>query len=207
MRPCAVATLSRLAITTTTLLAAACSVQTDELTTSSIECTTNADGTTTCSEKEDRPDGDEGTPTGDLVCSGTGCVSQCEYTDESFSCSITCENGLSCQQSCREGSCEISCDCPDGGGGGGCGDQPTEDCCRQYPDDPACKPPCPDGSDNCGCEDSSDPDCRPPCPDGSTDQECYCQQNPEDPSCSTGCQDGTTDCYCKEHPDDPNCAP
>ncbi len=203
MRPGAIA--SRYLITTS-LLAAACSVQSDPLTTSSIECTTDEDGNTTCSEDEDKPDGDEGTPGGDLVCSGTGCVSQCEYTDDSFSCTITCENGLACTQTCKEGNCEISCDCPDGGGGG-CGDQPTDECCQEHPDDPACRPPCPDGTDNCGCEDgSTDPDCKPPCPDGSTDEECYCQQNPDDPNCQPDC--GTdAECYCKEHPDDPACAP
>jgi len=202
MRPCAL----RLAMTTS-LLAAACSVQTDDLTTSSIECTTNEDGTTTCNEGDDRPD-DPGTPEGDLTCSGTGCVSQCEYGGSTFHCSITCENGLRCEQSCQEGNCEISCDCPDGGGGGGCDNDPTDECCREHPDDPACQPPCPDGSENCGCDDTTDPDCKPPCPDGSTDEECYCQQNPEDPACGgTECPPDDPECYCKDHPDDPHCTP
>jgi hypothetical protein len=196
---------------TTTFLATGCNVSTDDLTTTSIECTTNEDGTTTCREDEDKPDGDEGTPGdgADLTCSGTGCVATCEYGDDSFHCSITCENGLTCESTCKDGSCEISCDCPDGGGGGGCEGTPTDECCRENPEDPACQPPCPDGSTDCGCQDNSeDPDCKPPCPDGSTDQECYCQQNPDDPECAR-CDDGSTaeECYCKENPDDPNCAP
>jgi hypothetical protein len=203
----------RLAAITTSLLAAACSLQSEELTTTSIECTTNEDGSTTCSENEDRPDGDEGDPGdgADLVCSGTGCVSQCEYSDDSFYCSITCENGLTCQSSCREGTCEVSCDCPDGGGGGGCEGEPTDECCQEHPDDPACQPPCPDGTENCSCEDNpEDPDCRPTCEDGSTEWECYCQENPDDPECAPPCPEDSTDeecVYCREHPDDPNCAP
>lgn len=217
MRPGATAPLSmpRLAALAAGLLAAACSVQTEELTTSSIECTTNDDGSTTCSEKEDRPEGDDGQPPdgADLVCSGTGCVSHCDYGSDGFRCDITCENGLTCQSSCKDGACEISCDCPDGGGGGGgCEGDPTDDCCQRYPDDPACNPPCPDGSTDreCYCQDNADdPDCAPPpCPDGSTDLECYCSQRPEDPACTAECSDGSSDwdCYCKQHPEDPHCA-
>ena len=204
----------RLAAITTSLLAAACSLQSDELTTTSIECTTNEDGTTTCSENEDKPDPGDTGDGADLVCSGTGCVSQCEYSDDSFHCSITCENGLSCDSTCREGTCEVSCDCPDGGGGGGCEGEPTDECCREHPGDPACQPPCPDGSDNCDpppCGDNTeDPDCQPPtCDDGSTEWECYCQQHPEDAECQR-CPDGTSgeECaYCQDNPEDPHCTP
>ena len=201
MRPCAL----RLAMTTS-LLAAACSVQTDDLTTSSIECTTNEDGTTTCNEGDDRPD-DPGTPEGDLTCSGTGCVSQCEYGGSTFHCSITCENGLRCESTCQEGSCQVSCDCPDGGGGGGCEGDPTDECCREHPEDPACQPPCPDGTEGCSCEERPDlPGCNPPpCPDGSTNEECqYCQEHPDDPQCAPPCPADDPEC-CREG--DENCQP
>ena len=202
---------TRFAMITTTLLAAACSLQSEELETTSIECTTGEDGSTTCSENEDRPDGEEQPPgdDGDLVCSGTGCVAQCEYGDSSFHCSITCENGLTCESTCRVGACEMRCDCPDGGGGGGCEGDPTDECCRENPEDPACQPPCPDGSTDCQCQDNpEDPDCAPPpCPDGSTDEECYCQQNPDDPRCSCEGDNTSEDCYCQQNPDDPSCSP
>ena len=172
------------AITTTVLLAAACSLQSEELATTSIECTTNDDGSTTCSEGEDRPDEDTPPdPDGDLVCSGTGCVSECQYSDDSFHCSITCENGLRCESNCSEGSCQVSCDCPDGGGGGGCEGEPTDECCQEHPEDPACNPGCPDGTEECSCEERpDDPDGQPPqpCEDGSTDEECYCREHPEE---------------------------
>jgi hypothetical protein len=217
MRPGLDAT-RRLVAITTTLLAAGCSLQTEQLETTSIECTTDEDGTTTCSENEDQPDGDEGTPDdGDLSCSGTGCVATCEYGEDSFRCSITCENGLTCQSTCSGGSCEISCDCPDGGGGGGCEGSPDDECCAERPDDPACNPPCPDGSENCDpCPDGSDecdycrthpedPQCNPPCPEG---EDCdYCQTHPDDPECRPTCEDGSTDeeCHCQENPDSPEC--
>jgi hypothetical protein len=217
MRPGAFATidLPRLVTMTTTLLAAACSLQaSDPLETTSIECTTNDDGETTCSEGDDKPDGDDPGDSADLVCSGTGCVSECQYNDEGFNCNITCENGLSCQSSCKEGSCEISCDCPDDGGGGGCEGQGDE-CCQEHPDDPACHPGCEDGS--------TDEECNPPtpCPDGSTDEECnHCRENPDDPACQPDCEDGSEDCpptpcpdgstdeecaFCREHPEAPEC--
>jgi hypothetical protein len=195
----------RLAAITTSLLAAACSLQSEELSTTSIECTTNEDGSTTCSENEDRPDGEDSPPEGDLTCSGTGCVSECQYSEEAFSCTITCENGLRCQSTCKEGACEISCDCPDGGGGGGCEGEPTEECCRENPDDPACQPPCPDGSEECHCQENpDDPACQPPCPDGSTDDQCqYCREHPEDPECAPACPPDDPEC-CREGED---CAP
>lgn len=193
----------RLAAITTSLLAAACSLQSEELATTSIECTTNDDGSTTCSEGDDRPDEDT-PPEGDLVCSGTGCVSECQYSDDSFHCSITCENGLRCDSTCKEGTCEVSCDCPDGGGGGGCEGEPTDECCREHPDDPACQPPCPDGSEECNCQDRPDlPECDPPppCPDGSTDEECqYCREHPDDPECAPPCPEDDPEC-CKEGED------
>jgi hypothetical protein len=195
------------AITTTALLAAACSLQSEELATTSIECTTNDDGSTTCSEGDDHPGDEDTPPDGDLVCSGTGCVSECQYSDDSFHCSITCENGLRCESNCSEGSCNVSCDCPDGGGGGGCGDNPTDECCQEHPEDPACHTGCPDGTEDCSCEERpDDPDCQdppPPCPDGSTDEECeYCREHPDDTQCQDPqpCPEDDTAC-CREGED------
>lgn len=211
MRPGALAAI------TTLLLAAACSLQSEELATTSIECTTGEDGSTTCKEEEDRPGDDGDTPgdEGDLVCSGTGCVAQCEYGDDVFRCDITCENGLTCQSSCQDGACSITCDCPDGGGdgGGGCEGEPSDECCRENPEDPACNPPCPDGStdEDCYCRNNpEDPSCNPPpCPDGSTDDECdYCREHPEDPDCAPQppdpCPDGSEEC-CQDNPE--GCSP
>jgi hypothetical protein len=207
-------TLPRLAWITTTLLAA-CTVGANDGQTSSIECRTGDDGSTICTQQSDDPNMGDGTQPGDpsngggdVVCAGTGCVADCQYGDNSFHCDINCENGLSCESSCKDGACNVICNCPDGGGGMGCGDNPTDACCQENPDDPACQPPppCPDGSTDC-CK-QGDPSCPPqPCPDGSTDMQCYCQQNPGDPNCqpTDTCPDGSTDCYCKDHPDDPAC--